>query len=133
MGTDLHLGLDSGEFSQKIDKLNQLVDLARKLFPAYEVYSSAGSTNAAFERHIWPLIRDIRKLLGPSVAYAAGYRDTNDGSYGMFAGPCPTYEEIVEYEPDDLTRSAFIFRFEGKKDTIVARWDQKRCKWRRID
>lgn len=36
---------------------------AAKLWPAYEVYSSNGSTNAQFQRHIWPVIREVQSAL----------------------------------------------------------------------
>lgn len=36
---------------------------AAKLWPAYGVYSSNGATNVVFERHVWPVIKEIRKAL----------------------------------------------------------------------
>ena len=47
--------------------MDDLIRAAQKLFPAYEVYISNGATHAVFERHIWPVIREIRSILRGST------------------------------------------------------------------
>lgn len=41
--------------------------LVQNLWRSYRVYSSAGATNAAFDRHVWPVIKDARKTLRASI------------------------------------------------------------------
>lgn len=116
----------------------KLIEAARRLWPAYEVYSSNGAAHGAFDRHIWPVICDIRAALreidalvdpGPTgPAYAVGFRDSDTpDSYGMFFGPCPTIEECEEHEPffehGQRHRRCFIFFFDGEGGQhIVAEW-----------
>lgn len=120
-------------------KTKTIVEIARRLWPAYETYLSNGSTSSVFDRHIWPVIRDIRSALrdlddlGPiGLLYAIGFRNPDDpDSYGMFFGPCPTIEECEEHQPyfehGQPHRRCFIFFFDGEGGQhIVAEWRNDR-------
>jgi hypothetical protein len=114
-----------------------LVEAAKKLWPAYQVYSSNGTTHAVFDRHIWPVIKEIRQVLqlidaaqAPWEGFAVGFRN-EDSSYGMYAGPLPTIEAIEEYEPHfELGRPhrrCFIIYFDGEgSQHVVAEWKNDR-------
>lgn len=135
--TTLEIDRAPEDVRDKIKQLMDLVDAAGRLWPAYEVYVSAGATSAAFHRHVWPVIRDVRAILSREpdvpprdVRYAVGYRDA-PGSYGMAYGPLPTYEECLEFLPTDYSRPAFVIKFDPDEgDHPVARWDARRCRWR---
>jgi len=133
LGTWLTSGQSAEDVLEKIRRLSDLVDAAERLWPAYEVYVSAGSTPGAFKRHLWPVIRDVGAILSrdkvSAVRYAVGYEDAPN-SYGMAHGPFLTYEECVDVWPNN-DRPAFIIKFDPVEgDHPVARWDDKRGRWR---
>lgn len=65
----------------------EYLDLVKYLWRGYSVYVSNGATNATFERHIWPVIRDARKRLrdNPQTKVLSTNRDKLARSlYEMF-------------------------------------------------
>ncbi len=69
------------------------------------------------------------------VTYACGYQDGRPGheeSYGMFAGPVPELEVMLDVVPDE-DRTAYLFRFDpdGTSEKLY-RWSRKRRAWKKM-
>ena len=123
------------------DPRDRLVATVRQLYPAYEIYISAGAGAYHFSRHIWPVFLEIRGILHEidvkkissqstdgGERFAIGLRN-NDGSYGMIAGLFLTLEEATVIDPYVLEplgeqRPAFIFYFPDASGNheIIAEW-----------
>jgi hypothetical protein len=67
--------------------------------------------------------------------YACGYKDKDDdlSSYGMFAGPSPNLEDMLDIVPQEDTRRAYVIRFNvNGTDDELYRWNPLKEVWRRI-
>jgi hypothetical protein len=68
-----------------------------------------------------------------SVMYAVGYKELGRESYGMFDGPTPKLEEMLEVVPRE-SKPCYIFKYnsDGTEERIY-QWQNdkwKKCVWR---
>lgn len=123
--------------------LVKLLQAFDDLWKAHEIAVLNGG--GAWKRHVEPAIYELRKVQREfenslqehfkppepeeeeKITYAAGFYD--GVSWGMFAGPTPNLEELLDAVPpfDEKRRPAYIIRFTGGEG-LDGTWDTIR-KW----
>ena len=71
-------------------------------------------------------LRKPKPQARPEVLYGCGYEET-PGSFGMFHGPNPNVEQMLEVVPDDSIKKPCLIRFnKNGTDEVLYRWHQDR-------